>query len=165
MPAPPTTALQTGIPGLDTLLDGGIPLRNTLVVTGEPGTGKTILCSQIAFLAAARGLPVVIATVTSEPHDKLLEDLSGFAFFRPELLGDQVFVISAYASLKNGAKEARNLILDTVRSHSAKVLFIDGLRSIRDLWRDESTFREFLYEIGVGVAAANCIALLTTEYP
>jgi circadian clock protein KaiC len=165
MAAPPTKALQTGIPGLDTLLGGGIPLRNTVVVTGEPGTGKTILCSQIGFLAAARGLPVVFATVTSEPHDKLLEELSGFAFFRPELLGDQVFVVSAYASLKNGAKEARNLILDTVRARSAKVLFLDGLRSVRDLWRDESTLREFLYEIGLGVAAANCVALITTEYP
>jgi len=165
MAAPPTTALQTGIPGLDTLLGGGIPLRNTIVVTGEPGSGKTILCSQIGFLAAARGLPVVFATVTSEPHDKLLEELSGFAFFRRELLGDDVFVVSAYASLKNGAKEARNLILDTVRARSAKVLFLDGLRSVRDLWRDESILREFLYEIGIGVAAANCVALITTEYP
>jgi len=33
---------------------------------------------------------VVFATLTSEPHDKLVEQLSGFKFFRGELLGEQV---------------------------------------------------------------------------
>src|SRR5512138_736951 len=73
---------ETGIPNLDLLLGGGIPRRQTLIVTGSPGGGKTILVNQIAFLAASRGLPVVFATLTSEPHDKLIEQLSGFKFFR-----------------------------------------------------------------------------------
>jgi predicted ATP-dependent serine protease len=54
---------------LDLLLGGGIPRRQTLMVTGSPGCGKTIVVSQIAFLAAARGVPVVYSTVTSEPND------------------------------------------------------------------------------------------------
>jgi KaiC/GvpD/RAD55 family RecA-like ATPase len=51
-----------------------------------------------------------------------------------------------------------------VRERSAKLIFIDGLRSVRDLWRNEAILREFLYEIGVGLAAADCVGLLTTEY-
>jgi hypothetical protein len=82
MAAAPRKVFQTGIPGFDTVLGGGIPPRQTLIVTGNPGSGKTVLCNQIAFLVAARGLPVVLATVTSEPHDKLIEELSGFTFFR-----------------------------------------------------------------------------------
>src|SRR5215470_3415182 len=122
--------VQTGIPNLDTLLGGGIPRRQLLTITGNPGTGKTVFCSQIAFRAAACGPSVVIATVTSEPHDKLVDQLSGFAFFRPELLGEQVFLVSAYTALKKGPKEARDLLLGTVRERSAKLLFIDGVRAV-----------------------------------
>ena len=156
---------ETGIESFDLLLGGGIPRRQTLIVAGNPGCGKTILSSQIAFLAAARGLPVVLATVTSEPHDKLVDALSGFSFFRHELLGEKLFLVSAYASLKKGAKEARDTLLHTVRERGAKMLFIDGLRSIRDLWQDEARLREFLYELGIGLSTMDCIGLFTTEYP
>ncbi|MFP2964026.1 RAD55 family ATPase [Myxococcus sp. 1LA] len=52
-----------------------------------------------------------------------------------------------------------------MRKRGAKLLFIDGLRAIRDLWQDEARLREFLYELGIGLAAADCIGLFTTEYP
>jgi circadian clock protein KaiC len=155
---------ETGIQSFDRLLGGGIPRRQTIIVTGNPGCGKTILCSQVSFLAAARGLPVVLATVTSEPHDKLMEALTSFSFFRRELLGEKVFLVSAYSSMKKGAKEARDILLHTVRERGAKLLFIDGLRSIRDLWQDEAMLREFLYELGIGLAALDCVGIFTTEY-
>jgi circadian clock protein KaiC len=41
--------IKTGIKGLDNLIEGGIPKGSFVVVTGRPGTGKTILGSQ--FLA------------------------------------------------------------------------------------------------------------------
>ena len=155
---------ETGIPNLDVLLGGGIPRRLSLIITGNPGGGKTILASQIAFLAAARGVPVVFATVTSEPHDKLIEQLSGFRFFRPDLVGEQFFLINTYAAVKKGDKETRDLMVDTVRDRGAKLLVIDGMRSLRDVWRDESRMREFLYELGTVLAAMDCIGLFTTEY-
>jgi len=41
--------IKTGINGFDELMEGGIPKGSFVVVTGGPGTGKTILASQ--FLA------------------------------------------------------------------------------------------------------------------
>lgn len=38
--------LPSGIDGLDTILSGGFPSGRTVVITGGPGTGKTILCAQ-----------------------------------------------------------------------------------------------------------------------
>ncbi|HUS66873.1 MAG TPA: ATPase domain-containing protein, partial [Kofleriaceae bacterium] len=76
-----------GIPSLDLLLGGGIPTRQTVIVTGDPGSGKTILCSQIAFAQAARGHNVVVATVASESHDKRIDELSGFDFFDRDRIG------------------------------------------------------------------------------
>jgi circadian clock protein KaiC len=155
----------TGIPGLDTLLGGGLLDRQTILITGEPGTGKTVACSQMAFAHAAKGMDVLFATVTSEPHDKLLDDLASFPFFARELIGGQLFLLSVFSALKKGPKESRDLLLSTIRDRRAKLLIFDGLRSVRDLWRDDALVREFLYELGVGLATAQCAAVFTTEYP
>jgi KaiC/GvpD/RAD55 family RecA-like ATPase len=36
----------TGIEELDTMLGGGIPVGNTVLITGSSGSGKTTLCMQ-----------------------------------------------------------------------------------------------------------------------
>lgn len=156
--------LATGVPGFDELLGGGLPEGQTLVVTGDPGAGKTVLCSQIAFAHAREGRSVLFATITSESQDKLLLDLGGFSFFSREPIGERLFFLSLYPALKKGPKEARDLIVKTVIERRAKLLVLDGFRAVRDLWRDEAKMREFLYELGVGVSAAGCSCLITTEY-
>jgi circadian clock protein KaiC len=162
--AEPSNIVSTGVASLDRLLGGGIPKRQSVVVTGDPGTGKTILCSQVAFAHAARGERVVLATVASESHDKLLDELRGFSFFDADRIGNEIFVLSAYPWLKKGPKEAKELLLRTMRDRKANLLFVDGLRSLRDLWQDEAKLRDFLYELSVGIAQLGGIGLFTTEY-
>lgn len=157
--------IPTDIPSLDLLLAGGIPRRQSLIITGNPGTGKTILGSQVAFALAARGIPVVLATVTSEPHDKLVNELRGFSFFQPERIGEEIFLLSAYPWLQKGPREAKEGLMKMVRERRAGVLFIDGMRGVRDLWQDEARMRDFLYEMNVGLAQCDAIGLFTTEYP
>jgi circadian clock protein KaiC len=157
--------ISTGISNLDLLLGGGIPQRQAMVVTGDPGTGKTILCSQVAFAHAARGENVLLATVASESQDKLLDELRGFSFFDPERVGKELFLVSAYPALQRGPKEAKDLLLRTMTERKAKLLFVDGLRSVRDLWQSEGKLRDFFYELNVGLAQRDAIGLFTTEYP
>ena len=63
----------------------------------------------------------------------------------------------------SGARIATTLI-HAMRDRKAKLLFIDGLRSLRVLWQDEAKLRDFLYEINVGIAQLDGIGLFTTEY-
>ncbi len=41
--------VKSGIPGLDQLLDGGIPERSLVLLSGGPGTGKTIFAQQFIW--------------------------------------------------------------------------------------------------------------------
>ncbi|MGC8993150.1 MAG: KaiC domain-containing protein [Candidatus Aenigmatarchaeota archaeon] len=41
--------VKTGIPGLDEIINGGIPERNVVLLSGGPGTGKTILSQQFIW--------------------------------------------------------------------------------------------------------------------
>jgi len=136
------------------ILGGGLPARTCVLVTGDPGCGKTVLCSQVAFAHVRSGGRVVLATVTSESHEKVISGLRGFSFFEPQRLGEEVFLVSAYPSMKRGPDESRDMLLSSVRERNATLLFIDGLRAIRDLWRDEAVLRQFLYELNVGPRGA-----------
>jgi len=44
-----TSRTPTGIPGLDEILNGGIPRGRVVLVVGGPGTGKTILATQFLY--------------------------------------------------------------------------------------------------------------------
>ncbi|HEX8701475.1 MAG TPA: ATPase domain-containing protein, partial [Myxococcaceae bacterium] len=127
----PRKLLPSGVPGFDVLLGGGLPERQALLITGQPGTGKTVLASQVAFYHAARGTPVVLATTTSESQAKLLEDLAGFSFYNRAKVGEELFFLNIYTWLKRGAREAREILVNTVRERKARLLVVDGLRSVR----------------------------------
>lgn len=41
--------IKTGIPGLDSLISGGLPKNTITLISGPPGSGKTILCLQFLY--------------------------------------------------------------------------------------------------------------------
>jgi len=61
----------TGIPGLDPLLEGGFPKGRSILVTGEPGTGKTIFALQFLLDGLARGEKGIYVAADEEPNDIL----------------------------------------------------------------------------------------------
>jgi len=47
--------IPTGVSGLDKLIEGGFPKGSITLVSGTPGTGKSILCTQVLFQNALKG--------------------------------------------------------------------------------------------------------------
>jgi len=47
--------IKTGIRGLDSLFEKGIPKNNTVLVSGGAGSGKTLMCLQIAINTVKKG--------------------------------------------------------------------------------------------------------------
>ena len=70
-------------------------------------------------------------------------------------------LLSLYPWLRKGLKETREMLLSSVRERRARLLVIDGLGSIRDVWRDDNQVREFLSEVGVGLATNDCTVACT----
>jgi len=57
----------TSIPGLDEILNGGIPERNVVLLSGGPGTGKTILSQQFLWNGLQMGEAGVYVALEEHP--------------------------------------------------------------------------------------------------
>lgn len=68
--------ISTGIPGLDPLLGGGFPACKSYLITGEPGTGKSIFCMQFILSGLLGGEKAVYVTVDEKPSDIVEEAAS-----------------------------------------------------------------------------------------
>jgi circadian clock protein KaiC len=64
-----TERVTTGVPGLDQLLEGGFPKGRSVLVTGEPGTGKTIFALQFLVEGLRRGEKGIYVAADEGPVD------------------------------------------------------------------------------------------------
>ena len=61
--------VKTGIPGLDELIEGGLPRGDTILIAGKAGTGKSILATQFIYKGAIDyDEPGVFVTLEEPPH-------------------------------------------------------------------------------------------------
>jgi KaiC/GvpD/RAD55 family RecA-like ATPase len=71
--------VPTGVPGFDELVGGGLPLGSTTLLTGQPGTGKSIFALQYIFNGIQKGENGIY--VYSESSTESLEKQAiGFGF-------------------------------------------------------------------------------------
>jgi KaiC/GvpD/RAD55 family RecA-like ATPase len=59
--------VKTGIKGLDEILNGGIPKRNIVLLSGGPGTGKLILGQQFIYCGLESNEAGIIVTLEEHP--------------------------------------------------------------------------------------------------
>jgi len=59
--------IVTGIAGLDEILGGGIPKRNVVLLSGGPGTGKSIFGQQYLYNGLLRGEPGILVVLEEHP--------------------------------------------------------------------------------------------------
>ena len=163
LPSGPAQRVSSGVTGLDTLLNGGWLYGGTYILTGSPGTGKTILGNEFCFSAVAGGGRAVYVTVLAESHGRMLQHLEPMRFFRPEVVGKSLHYISGYATLKaEGLAGLGRLLFKSVREYQATVLVVDGLSAVEESAESRLAFREFLHSLCVHNALAGCTSLLLT---
>jgi len=86
---PEEQKLSSGLPGLDTMLDGGFNRGRVVLVLGEPGTGKTIICSQFLYHGAATLGENSMFIGMNEPKSRFTKEMLnlGMDFSKLEALG------------------------------------------------------------------------------
>jgi circadian clock protein KaiC len=124
-------SLPSGVPGLDTVLGGGLPEYSFNLIAGGPGSGKTILAHQIMFANATVERPAIYFTVLGEPTLKMLRYQRQFSFFDPDLVGSAVqFVnLSAEVMERDLDEVLRRIVSETERVKPG-IIVVDSFRTI-----------------------------------
>ena len=157
----PLKRTPTGVPGLDRVVDGGIPQGSVVLVVGGSGTGKTTLGNQMAFHHAAGGAVAVVATVLTETHDRMLSHQSGFGFFDPAQVGAGVRYLSVLpAHEETGTDAALDTLRRIVRDHGATLLVVDGTAALADLTAVPLAFGRFVNRLQVQAALLGCATVV-----
>jgi circadian clock protein KaiC len=68
--------IASGIDGLDQILFGGFPKGRSILVAGEPGTGKTTLCLHYLYHGLQQGESALFVSIDEKPEYVLSDALS-----------------------------------------------------------------------------------------
>jgi circadian clock protein KaiC len=120
---------KTGIPGLDKLVDGGIPEGSSVLVAGSCGTGKTILCLQFLYNGALEGEGGVYVTF-EESKDKTIRQCEEFGWDVKAL--EDKGLISIYVVQEDDMDEVLENIRLRIGRIKAKRLVLDSLTTMME---------------------------------
>jgi len=165
----PIHLLETGVPGLDAILGGGLPEFSFNLLAGTPGSGKTTLAHQIMFSLAKPARRALYFTVLGEPPLKMLRYQQQFSFFDADKVGKSVRFVNLASELVRGdLAEVLKTILQEVEATSPSLVFIDSFRSImlatKRLPGGESELQHFVQELGMHLTSWEATTFLVGEY-
>lgn len=162
--AGPSRRRETGIPGLDRILDGGLPVAGVYIVQGPPGAGKTILANQMCFHYARTGGRAVYVTLLAESYSRMFEHLREMQFFDESAIPDKVYYIGGFRTLAAEGLEALvALVRGAIQKNAATLLVIDGLVSAQESASSDREFKKFIHEIQILAELTQCSVLLLTN--
>lgn len=173
--------VSTGVQGLDKIIEGGYPKNSVILVSGEPGTGKSLFCLQYLYEGAKKGEFGIYLTLEEEPKDlkeaaKMVgidfESMSNVKFIKIENVRD--------------IPEILKVLDDEVKKNNAKRLVIDSISSLEilastlpSIGKDvspiklregylihpekDAILRKFLYNLVKYLKSLNITTLLTSE--
>lgn len=148
-----------GIPGLDEMLAGGLPVGYSLLVVGPSGCGKTILATEFLAEGARRGEPGVIAAFEKSPS-QLLGNKKLYSLIQ----AGQVGVIDT-RSLDLSIDETLHDLIVMITQMKAKRVVIDSLSGFELALAPEFSedFRGSLYRMIAELTGMGVTILMTSE--
>jgi circadian clock protein KaiC len=153
--------VPSGVPGLDTLMHGGFLRGGIYIISGQPGTGKTILSNQIAFGHAASGGRVIYVNLLAENPAHLFSHLSSLSFFNHDPIGNEIYYISGHGVMQQeGLKGLAAMLQRLMLDHKATLLIIDGALNAEQSSPSGVEFKGFAYQLQVFGETTGCTVLL-----
>jgi circadian clock protein KaiC len=165
----PIRHLATGVPGLDTLLGGGLPEFSFNLIAGTPGSGKTTLAHQIMFALATRERPALFFTVLGEPPLKMLRYQQQFSFFDPDMINESIRFVDLSNDVAAGDfDQVLARIKEEVEASSPALVFVDSFRSVLLEVSHENKggigLQQFIQQLVIQLTAWQATTFLVGEY-
>ncbi|HTD04727.1 ATPase domain-containing protein [Undibacterium sp.] len=150
--------MSMGIPALDAMMGGGLPVGYSLLVVGPSGSGKTVLATQFLAEGARLGEPGVIAAFEKSPNQLLSHRLN-------ELIKNGDVGLINTRTLDLSIDEILHDMIEMIARMKAKRVVIDSLSgfelALASVFRED--FREALYRMIAVLTGMGITVLMTAE--
>ena len=161
--------LNTGVPGLDVLLGGGLPEFSFNLLAGPPGSGKTTLAHQIMFALATVERRALFFTVLGEPPLKMLRYQQQFSFFDLAKVGTSIRYVNLSETLRTGDfSGVLERIMLEVEAFAPSLVFVDSFRSVVQTAKPGNEgvadLQYFIQELGTRMTSWQATTFLIGEY-
>jgi circadian clock protein KaiC len=161
-----TERVASGDPGLDQILDGGLPPNAINLLIGLPGTGKTMLCHQFMFTGATEQRPALYLSTVSEPFEKIVRYAQTLGFFARDAIGRSVYYedLGHLLAGDGGLTAAAERTADLIKERRPGIVTIDSFKALRAFADDNRGFRRFLHDLAGLLTAFPATCFWIGEY-
>ena len=158
--------IPTGIAGLDTLIEGGFPRGDVILIAGGSGSGKTIFSTHFIYNGAAQyGEKGVYATF-EEDSKTLKRNMLRFGFDLGKLEKEGAIRVVDLETLKGGGLSANvEYILGTLNEIDGKRLVIDSLTAFLSACTEKLEYRMLMHLIYRMLKTRSVTTIMTCSVP
>ncbi|VVB74637.1 Putative flagella-related protein H [uncultured archaeon] len=115
--------ISTGIKGFDKLIEGGLPKGSLTLVSGNPGTCKSIFCLQTAYNVASSGVPALFVSFEQD-EENLSEQLNQLGAKIGKVKGLKII------RLEPEDPQVMTKILNAAKDVKAGLVVVDSIASL-----------------------------------
>jgi circadian clock protein KaiC len=172
--------LETGIAGLDSMLDGGFNEGRVVLVLGEPGCGKTILCSEFLHSGATQKNEKGIFIGMNEPQSRFMQEMAGLGMDFEKLEKEGTFAYVDATEVRRIPEQAKvgripvggrelglvnlmDMIQEAIEKHAPKRVVVDSISDLVFRYPKMEERRPVVLDLVETLQTTKATCLMTSE--
>jgi len=151
--------VQTGIPGLDEIIGGGIPENDLVLLSGTCGAGKTIFGLQFITSFAEKEAGIFVSF--EEELEQIRNAAQCFGWDTDKMEKKNKLRMLKYDPFR--IEDIFEIIESNIREIGAKRVVIDSISSLGIYVKDAFDLRRMILQVSSMLRKNNCTSLLISE--
>lgn len=160
--APSPERVQSGIAGLDGMIEAGWLRGTSTLVAGPSGAGKTVLGLHFLRAGVRAGEPCLLVTFQENPT-QLARVIGNLGWDHDELVGPNKLDILYTSPIELTIDEIAGDVLRRLREHGVRRVVVDSLGDLERNAHDPGRFVDYTYALMQQLAHWNVTGLFTLQ--